>query len=318
MNILVTGGAGFIGRWVVARLLGDTPHRVLALDNFSNSSPTNLDEFRREPRLEVVRGNVHSPKTIEKIFTRFKPVICIHLAAQIIVQNSIDDPETTFRSDVEGAFRLLEACRERNTRLAFMSTCMVYDFAAAGKGITETHPTLSRSPYAASKLAGEQLAISYHHAYGLPTTVMRPFNTYGPFQKSTGEGGVIAIFIKKQLNGKDLLIYGTGRQTRDFLYVEDCADFILRAAFSPKTTGRVLNACSGRDITINRLARLVVDTAPRKTASRIRRVKHIHPQSEIQKLLGNCDLAKKLLGWKPATSLEDGIAKTREWLIKTP
>lgn len=315
MNVMVTGGAGFIGRWVTAELLADTKHRVLALDNFSNSSPANLAEFRKEPRLDFVKGNVENVKLLDRLFKSFKPDVCIHLAAQIIVQDSIDDPRSTFRSDVEGTFNLLEFCRAAGSRLAFMSTCMVYDFAVSASGISETDPTLPRSPYAAAKLAGEQMAISYHHAYRMPTVVMRPFNTYGPFQKSTGEGGVISIFINNQLKGLNLNIYGDGRQTRDFLYVMDCADFILRAAFSPKAVGRIVNACSGADITVNDLAKLTLETAPKKTKSRIKHVKHIHPQSEIKKLLGDYSLARELLGWNPSTSLKTGVSRTRDWIV---
>ncbi len=107
---------------------------------------------------------------------------------------------------------------------------MVYDRATTPAGIGEDHPTKPASPYAASKLAGEALTLSYFHAYGLPTTVVRPFNTYGPFQRSVGEGGVVAIFTRRSLLGEELRIYGDGTQTRDLLYVEDCARFVVRRA----------------------------------------------------------------------------------------
>jgi len=314
-RVLVTGGAGFIGRWVVKAFLDDTRARVYVLDDFSNGTRANLSEFSREPRLaEVVRCDVAGSRAVSGFVARVKPDLIVHLAAQIVVQDSIDDPARTFRSDVAGTFNLLEAARAARARFAFMSTCMVYDLAAPRGAITEESPTLPRSPYAAAKLAGEHLTISYHHAYGLPAVVMRPFNTYGPHQKATGEGGVISIFISRQLRGEDLNIYGTGRQTRDFLYVEDCARFVLLASTSRAAEGRAINAASGKDISINELARLVIDSAPEKTAGRIRRIPHIHPQSEIMKLRGSCGLATKLLGWRPRTPLEDGLARTRDWL----
>ncbi len=314
-RVLVTGGAGFIGRWVVKAFLADTRARVYVLDDFSNGVKENLAEFSGEPRLAgVKKGRIQSAKTVEDFVGKVKPDLCVHLAAQIIVQDSIDDPGGTFESDVRGTFNLLEACRAAGSRFAFMSTCMVYDLAAAKSGITELHPVLPRSPYAGAKLAGEHLAISYYHAYGMPVTVMRPFNTYGPHQKATGEGGVVSIFVSKQLRGEELRIYGTGRQTRDLLFVGDCADFVMRAGMSRAAEGRVLNASTGEDISINALARLVVDSAPGKTGSKIKRVKHIHPQSEIMKLCGDCAAAKKLLGWKPRVPLKKGIGLTRDWL----
>lgn len=316
-NILVTGGAGFIGRWVVKAFLDETPHNIYVLDDFSNGLRENLAEFKNEPRLaEVKKASIRQRKATENFVAKIRPDICLHLAAQIVVQESIDNPVGTFEADVDGTFCLLEACRQAQSKFIFMSTCMVYDLSSPQGAIDETHPALPRSPYAGAKLAGENMAISYYHAYGMPTTVLRPFNTYGPHQKATGEGGVVSIFLTRQLKGEDLLIYGTGRQTRDLLYVEDCADFLLRASSSKKIWGRTLNAATGEDVTINELARMVVDSAPRKTASKIRRVKHIHPQSEIMKLCGESSQARKLLGWKPRTGLEEGLGRTRLWLQK--
>ena len=177
-----------------------------------------------------------------------------HLAASISVQDSIDDPGTTFENDVVGTFNLLEGARAAGARFLFMSTCMVYDRASTPAGIAETHPTKPASPYAASKLAGEALTLSYFHAYGLPTTVVRPFNTYGPFQRSVGEGGVVAIFTRRSLLGEELRIYGDGTQTRDLLYVEDCARFVCDALVSDAAIGGILNAGTGADVSVNELA----------------------------------------------------------------
>ena len=313
-NVLVTGGAGFIGRWVVKALLEDTPHRVAVLDDLSNGCRDNLAEFRKEPRLrEFVKAGIESPRKVEKLFESFKPDLCLHLAAQIIVQASIDDPVSTFRADVDGTFHLLELCRARNAAFLFMSTCMVYDLAAPTGSISESHSTVPRSPYAGAKLAGENMCLSYAHAYGLPVTVIRPFNTYGPHQKSSGEGGVVSIFLHRALRNEDMNIYGTGRQTRDLLFVGDCADFVLRAAMAPEARGEIFNAGTGRDISVNDLAALCKRVVP-GTKSRIKHVKHIHPQSEIMKLCCNANKVKKVLGWKPSVKLEQGLTQTREWI----
>ncbi|MCX9081602.1 MAG: GDP-mannose 4,6-dehydratase [Candidatus Methanoperedens sp.] len=310
MRVLVTGGAGFIGRWVVKRLLDDE-NQVWVLDDLSNGSKENLKEFRNNPNLDVKIGDIKDAGILSKIFNN-KFDICIHLAASIIVQESIDNPRKTFENDVIGTFNVLEEARKHNTKFVFMSTCMVYDKASMGGGISETHPTKAASPYAGAKLAGENMTQSYYHAYGLPTVIIRPFNTYGPCQKSTGEGGVISIFIQKELNGDVLNIYGDGTQTRDLMYVEDCAEFVVEVAYSNKANGEILNAGLGEDITINELAGIIC-----MDKKRIRNIKHIHPQSEIPKLLCDYSKTRKLMGWEPKTSLKEGINKTREWMKKS-
>ena len=308
LNILVTGGAGFIGRWVMKKLLSDN-HNVWVLDDLSNGREENIKEFKNYPNFKAfIKGDIKDNDILEKLFNN-KFEICYHLGASINVQDSIDDPKTTFDNDVIGTFNVLELCRKNNTKMVFMSTCMVYDRANDETGITELHPIKPASPYAGSKIAGENMVLSYWYAYKLPTVVVRPFNTYGPFQKTGGEGGVIAIFLKKALNGEELFIYGTGGQTRDFLYVEDCAEFVVQAGYSDKVNGEVINAGLGRDISINDLALLIAEDE-----KKIKHVPHIHPQSEIMKLLCNYNKANRLLGWKPNHSLESGIAKTKSWI----
>lgn len=308
MNILVTGGAGFIGRWVVKKLLAEG-HKVTAFDDLSNGRLTNIEEFRGNPEFLFIEGDIKDQEILRGLFAGGFDLV-YHLAASINVQDSIDDPRTTFNNDVLGTFNVLEVCRLRNIKMLFMSTCMVYDRSSEAGGISELHPVKPASPYAASKLSGEALTLSYYYAYGLPTVVVRPFNTYGPFQKSSGEGGVVAIFIQRRLQGETLNIYGDGTQTRDLLYVEDCADFVIRAGMDSRADGQLLNAGLGRDVSVNELARLICNDE-----QRIQHVPHIHPQSEIQKLLCNSEKARDLLGWQPTVILEEGLKRTREWII---
>ena len=308
MNILVTGGAGFIGRWLIKKLLDDK-HQVWALDNLSNGSEKNIDEFKAIPSFKgLTIGDIKNNNCLENLFDN-KFDICFHLAAGINVQDSIDNPRKTFEDDVVGTFNVLEQCKKHWCKMIFMSTCMVYERAV--DKIAEMHPVKPASPYAGSKLAGENMVLSYWFAYGLPTVVIRPFNTYGPLQKSNSEGGVVSIFIMKNANGEDLNIYGDGTQTRDLLYVEDCVDFIIKAGFSSKTDGQIVNAGSGNDISINELAGLIC-----KEPTRIKHIQHIHPQSEIRKLLCDSTKANQQLGWFPKVSLEDGIRRTEEWIKK--
>jgi UDP-glucose 4-epimerase len=309
VRVLVTGAAGFIGRWVVGELL-NRGHEVLPIDNLVAGDVDNLAEFDERPGLlPFERGDVRDAEACRRWLGSVDAVA--HLAASISVQESIDDPAETFDNDVLGTFRLLEAARAVGARFLFMSTCMVYDRAAGDASISELHPTKPASPYAASKLAGEALTLSYFHAYGLPTTVVRPFNTYGPFQRSVGEGGVVAIFTRRSLLGEELRIYGDGSQTRDLLYVSDCARFVADALLSDAALGRVLNAGTGADVTVNALAAMV-----EPDPTRIVHVEHIHPQSEIAVLRCDPSLAMEALGWRPEVSLEEGLGRMRAWMAQ--
>ncbi|MEW5920304.1 MAG: SDR family NAD(P)-dependent oxidoreductase [Bacillota bacterium] len=308
MRVMVTGGAGFIGRWVVRQLLSDG-HHVWVLDNLSNGRRENIQEFR--DKVNFVKGDIRDTSLLEQLFLH-KFDLCYHLGASINVQESIDNPGETFYNDTVGTFNILEQCKKHRIKLVFMSTCMVYDRATCSSGIEETDATKPSSPYAGAKLAAEKMVLAYYYTYSLPVVVLRPFNTYGPFQKTGGEGGVVAIFLKNSMEGKALIVYGNGTQTRDFLYVEDCAGFVVQAGYSEKVNGEIINAGLGKDISINDLAGLIAGND-----STIKHVSHIHPQSEIPKLLCNNTKAKKMLAWEPKVDLEEGIKATAEWIKTT-
>jgi len=303
-HVAVTGAAGFIGRWVVHELLGrgDT---VVGLDNFSNGSRRNIDAFADDPSFSFVEGDVRDESVIDSLFQGNFDA-CLHLAAEIDVQESLEDPESHFETNVIGTEHVLEACRRTDTRLGLVGTCMVYDMADSESGIDEEHSVEPASPYAATKLAGEKLAEGYYHGYGLPVTTLRPFNTYGPFQKTGMAGGVVSIFTDRDLRGEPLKIFGDGTQTRDLLYVTDCARFIVDGTFHDDAIGEVINAGTGTDVSINELADVIASDG-----TEITHVKHHHPQSEVQKLLCDPGKAEELLGWKSEVSLEDGVSKLR-------
>jgi len=312
MNVLLTGGAGFIGRWTVKELIGNG-HQVTVLDDLSNSSLDNIKEFEGRPGFKKAHvGTILDTALLQRIFSEEKFDHVMHLAASINVQESIDNPKKIFDNDVLGTFNVLEYARANGCSFLFMSTCMVYSSCSLPQGISETHPAYPASPYAAAKLAGENYTLSYFKAYGMRTLVVRPFNTYGPYQKSNMEGGVVPIFVSRAIRGEELRIYGDGTQTRDLLYVEDCARFLRLAAekcHAGEVNGIILNAGTGSDVAINDLASIVSDG---KVG--IVHVPHIHPQSEIPKLLCDSRLASEILKWSPGFDLGSGIEIMKKFL----
>jgi nucleoside-diphosphate-sugar epimerase len=306
-TVVVTGAAGFIGRWVVDELLSQN-YEVVGLDNLSNGSERNIETFRNDIDFTFIEGDVRDRETVDNLIetdTRG----CLHLAAEIDVQESLDEPESHYTTNVTGTHNVLEACRRTETPLGLVGTCMIYDMAGSSDGIDETHPVKPASPYAGTKLAAENLAESYYHGYDLPVTIFRPFNTYGPYQKTSTAGGVVSIFTGRDIDDEPLKIFGDGTQTRDLLYVTDCARFVVEGTFSETTTGEVINAGTGSDISINDLAELIATEG-----TEIKHVEHHHPQSEVQKLLCDPSKAEELLDWEPEMSLEQGIDRLREWL----
>lgn len=305
--MLVTGGAGFIGRWVVQRLI-EEGHQVAVLDNLENGARENLAGLAGHPRfLGLILGCVEDPEAVSRAFAT-RPEVCIHAAAQINVQESLENPAKAMRVNVLGTCQVLEQCRRWRTKFVLVSTCMVYDELREASAMDEQYPVAPRSPYAATKLAAELLARSYYDAYGLPVVILRPFNTYGPFQKSGAEGGVVSVFLQRKLRGEKLLLFGGGTQTRDLLYVEDCAEFIVRAALLEAAVGQVINAGTGCEIPVRVLAETIAGPDSGEAAP------HPHPRSEIRRLCCSAAKAAQLLGWRPQVSLEEGVQRTEMWL----
>lgn len=307
MKALVTGGAGFIGRWVVKKLLG-RGIEVLVIDDLSTGLKENLEEFYKNELFKgLIAGSITDRQKLKQCFND-KIDVCFHLAAKTDIQESIDDPEVYFNVNVIGTFNVLEEAKKQKCKVVIAGTCMVYD-SASQKAIDENCPLNTLSPYPASKLASEFITMSYYKTYGFPIVIVRPFNTYGPYQKMNMEGGVVSIFLERKLKNKDVIIFGDGSQTRDLLYVEDCADFIVKAAFNENAVGQIINAGYGKDISIKELALMIINN-PKK----LRYTPHHHPQGEVMKLLCDASKAKNILNWEPKTSLKEGISKTEAWI----
>lgn len=249
MNVLITGGAGFIGAHLAEALVGRARARVL--DNFSNSAPARL--ARVAPAAEVIRGDVRDPAALAAAAAGAE--VIFHLAALVSVVQSLAQPVETFDVNLTGTLRVLEAARHAGARrVVLASTCAVYGDSAR-LPLAEGDPAAPRSPYAASKLAAEQALALYARLYGLETVALRFFNVYGPRQDPASPyAAVVPRFIADLRAGRRPTIYGDGRQTRDFVYVDDVVEGLWAAATLPGLAGRAFNLGRGEETSVLDLA----------------------------------------------------------------
>jgi len=253
-KVLVTGGAGFIGSHLVERLVAEGVD-VTVLDNLSTGRMENLVNLLADRQPRFVRGDIRDNDAVCDAVEDVDAVF--HLAAVTSVPFSVEHPKDTFEVNVDGTRSLLEAClRAGVERFVYASSCAVYG-EPKYLPIDEGHPLSPVSPYAESKLKAEQLCREYHETYGLKTTVLRPFNVYGPRQRNDEYSGVIAKFIDQLRGGKLPVICGDGLQTRDFVFVVDAVDAFLSALRSEAAVGRVINVGTGVPVSVNELAQLL-------------------------------------------------------------
>jgi len=306
MTSLITGGAGFIGS-NLAHALVDAGENIRILDDLSNGSLTNLPQDNE--KITFIEGSITDSRIIEDAIKGCKWIF--HQAAEISVPDSILHPQKTHQTNVEGTLNVLEAARKHDVgRVVLASSAAVYgDNPALPK--TEESSLDPQSPYAESKIQNEADAKRYFQEYGLETICLRYFNVYGPNQNPTSQySGVISKFMECALKTTPPTVYGSGEQTRDFVFVDDVVSANILAANKKKAAGEIFNIATGTEISIldlwHEISRIAncdesISFAPRR-------------EGDILQSIASIEKAKHILGYSPQCSLTEGLKKTMEWM----
>lgn len=299
MKVFVTGGAGFIGQSVVRSLL-DQGHQVTVFDNLV----TGFQDAVTAPA-KLVIGDLRDADKLGRAVRGHDAVI--HLAAQALVTNSIENPRFTFDNNVVGGFNLLEAMRTEGIgRLVHSSSCAVYGIPQR-LPITETAPTAPVSPYGATKLAAENLLHAYHASYGLDVVNFRYFNPFGPGERHQPETHVVPNIIRSILDRQPVLLYWNGEQKRDFCYVADLA--AAHVVGLQQTGYHTYNLGSGQAVTVMEIVRLV-ERLTKLTATISDQGERLGDPPELR---ADISKVKRKLQWSPRTSLDQAIRRTIEY-----
>ncbi len=300
-TIIVTGGAGFIGSQLAERLVKDG-HRVVVIDDLSAGKREYVPAAAGFYQMNV------ADKSIVDIFLKEKPDIVFHLAAQIDLRFSVTHPVRDAETNIHGSLRVMEACvRSKAKKIIFSSSGGAIYHSGAKKPTPETAAALPKSPYGVAKLAFELYLRSAGDNYGLPSVSFRYANVYGPRQNTGGEAGVIGILARQALAGKRSTIFGDGKQTRDFVFVDDVVDANVRA-MKAGVRG-VYNIGTGKETNINTIADLVL----RELGSDLRPTHGVANRGEERRSCLDVRAARRALGWKPRVGIEEGISRTVAW-----
>ena len=309
-RVLVTGADGFMGSHLTERLVREGARVSIYIRGNSINGTVlytlkNLAPFEKTFE-EIITGNIASQDAVELI-RKNKSEYIFHLAADAYVPNSFGHPREVMESNLWGTINVLEAVRTMPNvkRVVCTSSSEIYGTAQYAP-IDENHPLNPSSPYAASKVAADRAAYSYMNTFKLPVSIIRPFNTYGP--RHTYD--VIPKFIRLALEGKPLTIHGDGSQTRDFTFVDDMVDAFLVMGHHPRAIGQAVNFGTGKDVSIKKTAHLIKELSG--SASKIT---YIHQRtSEVNRLIADTSLARKLFGWKARYDLKKGLEANIQWV----
>ena len=299
-NILVSGGAGFIGSHLVDKLsLGN---KVIVIDNLSSGLLSNLEKSKDQ--ITFIKGDVLDKTLLKDIVAEVELVF--HLAANVGYIRSIEDPYFDMDVNIKGTVNILEACRNSNVkRLVYSSSGAIFG-QAKYLPIDEEHPLNPESPYAASKLAAEKYCFAFHKVHGVPVAALRYFNVYGPRQDTSEYANVILTFFRRIREGKPLTIFGDSKQTRDFVFVEDVVSANILAATQPAAVGEIFNIATGQDTSIEQLITIVGQISGRESP-----VIYADPRAgEVRDSRANIEKARRLLGYSPETNLKEGLLLT--------
>jgi UDP-glucose 4-epimerase len=304
--VVVTGGAGFIGSELV-RQLAARGERVLVVDNLVNGKRENIEDVLSDC-VVLLESDV---REIDAAGVHLRDAKIVYHLACLGVRHSVHSPHENHDVNATATLRLLAACREAEVpRFVYVSSSEVYG-TARWTPMTEDHPTSPCTVYGASKLAGECYARAYFRTYGYPTSIVRPFNTYGPRSHHEGDSGeVIPKFLLRCLAARPMVVFGDGMQTRDFTYVSDTAAGILLAGESDASIGETINLGSGQEVTVNDLARTVAAVTGRPDAA----VQYDATRpGDVLRLCADISAARATLGFAPTVTLDEGLKRLHAW-----
>lgn len=311
-RILITGAGGFIGSHLTERLVELNAEVKCFVKYNSRSEWGYLDSLSEERKqcVSIFSGDLKVPDAVRKAMKEVDVVF--HLGALISIPYSYINPRDVIDTNVIGTLNVLTAAKETEVkRVIHTSTSEVYG-TAKYVPIDEEHPLNGQSPYSASKIAADKIAESFYLSYGLPVTIIRPFNTYGPRQSARA---IVPTIITQALTKEEILL-GALNPTRDLTYVSDVVDAFIKIAECKKCVGEVLNIGSNFEISIGDLTEKIITIIGKKNKIKLDK-KRLRPEkSEVERLRCNNEKARKLLGWIPTTSLDAGLKSTINWISK--
>ncbi|MGH7255948.1 MAG: NAD-dependent epimerase/dehydratase family protein [Nitrospirales bacterium] len=301
MRVIVTGGAGFIGSHLVDRLVQED-HEVIVVDDLSTGKRRNLNRAVRFYKMDIQSSR------LERVFRKERPSLVLHLAAQMDVRRSVEDPIYDAQVNILGTLNVVDQAVKHGTRKIVLASSggAIYGEQEVHPA-PETHPTLPMSPYGISKLSGEFYLAYYQRLTGIQYVSLRYGNVYGPRQDPEGEAGVVAIFTRKMLRGEQPIINGNGRQTRDFIYVDDVVE--ANMAVMGKEVEGVYNVGTSQETTVNELFRILADL----TRATCRELHGPAKKGEQARSVIDSLKLRTELGWDPRVSLKEGLARTVEY-----
>lgn len=312
-NVLVTGGAGFIGSHLCEAIARKRPSRLIVADNLFLGKEGNLEDARRlYPRLKLYKESISNYKCLKGIIVKNNIDIVFNMAV-VPLPASLVKPKMAFKENVYSVLNLCELARKKYFKtLIHCSSSEVYG-SAQYVPMDERHPLTPTTPYAASKSAGDQLCLSYAMVYGIDMAIVRPFNNYGPRQNDGAYAGIIPIVVNRVLEGRPIVIYGDGNQTRDFIFVRDTIKAILDIYDSKTARNKIINIASAKEISINTLVRSILDAMNAKALN----IRHLPPRpGDVRRHYADIKLAGKLIDFRPRVKFEVGLSETIKWYKK--